>query len=68
MGTDPYLGVDAFVEFFAVGDDAYAAVALSGDVLQLVEGGHDAVEAFLVEGAKAFVNKEDVDIEVGAVE
>ena len=68
VAGDPYLGADALVEFFAMGDDAYAAVALSGDVLQLVEGGHDAVEAFLVEGAKAFVNEEDVDIKVGAVE
>ena len=68
MGADADLGVDAFQQFFAVGDDAYTAVALTSDELQLVEGGHDAVEAFLVEGAEAFVDEEDVDIEVGPVE
>ena len=67
VGADADLGVYAFQQFFAVGDDAYTAVALTGDELQFVEGGHDAVEAFLVEGAEAFVDEEAVDIEVGPV-
>ena len=67
VASDVYLCVDSFVKFLAVGDDAYAAVGLACNVLQLFEGGHDAVEVFLVEGAKPFVNKEDVDIKVGPV-
>ena len=68
VAGDSYLGADALVQLFAVGDDAYAAIALSGNVLQLFEGGHDAVEVLLVECAKALINKENVDIEVGTVE
>lgn len=42
---------DAFFEFFAVGNDADAAVALASDFLELLEGGHDGIEAVVVEGA-----------------
>ena len=67
VASDVYLCVDSFVQFLAVGDDAYAAVGLTSNVLQLFKGGHDAVEVFLVEGAEPFVNEEDVDIKVGSV-
>ena len=40
---------------FAVGDDAHAPPVLSGDFLQAFQGGHDGIEAFLVERAEAAV-------------
>ena len=33
MRDNPYLGADTFDEFFAMGYDAYSAVALASDVL-----------------------------------
>jgi len=59
---------DAFFEFLAVGNDADAAVALAGDFLELLEGGHDGIEALFVEGAEAFVDEEDVDVHVGTIQ
>ena len=68
MAGDAYLCTDAFIEFLAVRDDAYTAVGLTGYVLQLFEGGHDAVQALFVESAETFVNEKDIDVEVGPVE
>ena len=59
---------DAFEELFAVGDDADAAIALTGNLLELLEGGHDGFEAILVEGAETFVDEENVDVHVGTVQ
>ena len=42
---------DAVFEFLAVGDDADAAVALAGYLLEFLEGCHDGIEAVVVEGA-----------------
>lgn len=59
---------DAFFEFLAVGDDADAAAALAGDLLELLEGGHDGIEALFVEGSEAFVDEQDVDVHVRTIQ
>ena len=53
---------DALSEFFAMRDDAHAAIGLAGNLLQLLERGHDRLEAVGVEGAEALVDEEDVDV------
>lgn len=59
---------DAVFEFLAVGDDADAAVALAGYLLEFLEGRHDGIEAVVVEGAEAFVDEQDVDVHVGTIQ
>ena len=59
---------DAVFEFLAVGDDADAAVALAGYLLEFLEGCHDGIEAVVVEGAEAFVDEQDVDVHVGTIQ
>ena len=51
-----------------MGDDADAAIALTGDLLEFLEGGHDGVEAVLVEGAEAFVDEQNIDVHVGTIQ
>ena len=49
-------------------DDAYAPLGLSAHFAKAAQGGHHAVEAFLVEGAEPFVDEEYVDVHIRSVQ